>query len=527
MIRATLTNYLADISVDAKLEHPTVEKFGDYAVRGDFDFQNLDIVEKVDKVAGFSNIWLKTKSLVEEANKILSDENKVELAKIGGGKKVIVEYSSPNIAKSFGIGHLRSTNIGQAIYNIHQILGWETIGDNHLGDWGTQFGKMICAIKRWGDKSVETMSIQDLEKLYVKFHLEIENDNTLENEGREWFAKLEKGDQEAREIWQKCVDISLTEFNRVYDLLGVKIDNAHGEAFFENMLPQIVEDLKKAGLTKVSNGALIVEFSDMSPAILLKSDGATTYFTRDLATIKYRINKWKPDKVVYEVGSEQILHFRQVFRAAEMMGWVTPGCLYHLPHGLLRWSSGKFSTRSGDTIHLADVIDKAITEAKKIAPKNSEDAIKTVAIGAIKFNDLSSDPRKDVVFDWERVMSMEGSSGPYLQYSYARCKSVLAKSKLLTSNLQLLTEKFDEDEKALLRYFYIFNEKIVEAGERMSPAVIAEYLLSLARKYNEFYAKCRIVGEPAEERRLFLTQVTAKIIKDGLGILGIETLEKM
>jgi arginyl-tRNA synthetase len=348
----------------------------------------------------------------------------------------------------------------------------------------------------------------------------------LENEGRQWFAKLENGDQEAREIWQKCVDISLAEFNRVYDLLGVKIDNAHGEAFFENMLPEIVEDLKQAGLTKVSNGALIVEFSDMSPAILLKSDGATTYFTRDLATIKYRVNKWKPDKVVYEVGSEQILHFRQVFRAAEMMGWVTPGSLYHLPHGLLRWSSGKFSTRSGDTIHLADVIEKAMTEAQKIAPENSEKAIKTVAIGAIKFNDLSSDPRKDVVFDWERVMSMEGSSGPYLQYTYARCASLLRKKQF--SNQQVPKEfSFDENELPLLRYFYIFNEKIVEAGERMSPAVIAEYLLDLARKYNEFYAKCRIVGEPEEERRLFLTQVTAKIIKEGLGILGIETLEKM
>ncbi len=520
MIKTKINDFLKKKNIETKLEHPSVEKFGDFAVRGDVDMSGLDIVEKVDRVAGFSNLWIKENVLIDEAKNILNDEYKNELENIGKGKTVIVEYSSPNIAKPFGIGHLRSTNIGQALYNIYKILGWNTIGDNHLGDWGTQFGKMITAIKYWGMEN----TIEGLEKLYVRFHTEAETDKTLIDEGREWFAKLENGDVEARKIWQECVDISLKEFNRVYELLGVKIDNAYGEEFYLKMLPEVIQTFKDKKLSKTSEGAEIVEVPDLPPAMILKSDGATTYFTRDLATIKFRKEKWSPDLIIYEVGSEQTLHFKQVFAAAKLVGW--DANFVHIGHGLIRWKDGKFSTRKGDTIHLSDIIDKAMEMAKKMAPENDVESIKKVAIGAVKFNDLASDPKKDIIFDWERVMSMEGNSAPYLQYTYARCKSVIQKSKLQTPNFKQ-DEKFDENEKQLLRYFYIFEEKIVEAGERYSPAVLAEYLLNLARKYNEFYGKCRIVGEPEEARRIFLTSVTAKIIKDGLSILGIETLEKM
>lgn len=518
------------------IDHPAVEKFGDFAVRGNVDLSELDIVEKVDNVAGFSNLWIKENVLIEEAKNILNEGYKKELETIGGNKTVIVEYSSPNIAKPFGIGHLRSTNIGQALYNIYKALGWKTIGDNHLGDWGTQFGKMITAIIRCQmsdvrfqltdkNKKINEFSIDDLEKLYVKFHAEAETDKTLIDEGREWFAKLENGDSEARKIWQECVDISLKEFNRVYELLGVKIDNAYGEEFYLKMLPEIEQIFKDKKLSKKSEGAEIVEVPGLPPAMILKSDGATTYFTRDLATIKFRKDKWEPDLIIYEVGSEQTLHFKQVFAAAKLAGWEAN--FVHIGHGLIRWKDGKFSTRKGDTIHLSDVIDKAIEMAKSMAPENDKEAIMKVAIGAVKFNDLASDPKKDVVFDWDRVMSMEGNSAPYLQYTYARCNSVINKSqvKFPISNFQFLNA--EESEKSLLRYFYIFEEKIIEAGERFSPAVLAEYLLNLARKYNEFYGKCRIVGEPEESRRIFLTTVTAKIIQDGLTILGIETLEKM
>ena len=505
--------------VGVPITHPA-DNFGDFAIRGDVDVTDLDIIEKMDKVTGFSNLWLKQEVLAKEAEKILNGKQKDELKKIGKGKTMVIDYSAPNIAKPFGIGHLRSTNIGQALYNIYQTLGWTCIGENHLGDWGTQFGKMITAIKHWGMEE----TIEGLEKLYVKFHEEAETDKTLEDEARAWFAKLEQGNGEAKKIWQDCVDISMNEFNRVYEMLDVKIDNAYGEAFYLPMLPEVISEMKAGGLTKKSEGALMVEMKSLPPAMLLKSDGATTYFTRDMATVKFRKEKWNPDLIIYEVGSEQNLHFKQVFAAARLMGW--GDSFIHIGHGLIRWKEGKFSTRKGDTIHLAEIIETAKEQAKKIAPTNTEAEIEAVAIGAIKFNDLSADPKRDIIFDWDKVMSMEGNSGPYLQYTYARCRSVLAKAKT-NYELRITNYEFNEEEKALLRYFYQYSEKIVEAADRFSPAVLAEYLLILARKYNEFYGKHRIIGEAHEEQRLFLTKVTAKIIKDGLTILGIKILEKM
>jgi len=524
-----IQDYLKKVDPEFRLpiDHPSVEKFGDFAVRGDYDFDGLAIVDKVEKVSGFSNVWLTREILLTESVGILDDSYKNRLSKIGEGKTVVIDYSAPNIAKPFGIGHLRSTNIGQALYNLYGYLGWKTIGDNHLGDWGTQFGKMITALLKWNDKPILELSIEDLEKIYVKFHQEAESDKSLEVEAREWFAKLEKGDDKAREIWTQCVDISLKEFNRVYEMLGVKIDYAYGEAFYEKMLPEIVTLFKDKGLTYESQGATLIKLKDNPEAMLLKSDGATNYLTRDLATIKFRMETWNPDLIIYEVGSEQKLHFNQLFEAAEMVEWKPKNGYKHIGHGLIRWKDGKFSTRNGDTIHLAEVIETAAEQAKKIAPKNSDKEIMAVAIGAIKFNDLAQDPTKDIVFDWDKVMSMQGNSGPYLQYTYARCMSVIEKADLKKIPIDLAGEEYVDEEMSMLRYFYIFNEKIVESANRYSPAVLAEYLLNLARKYNEFYGKCRIIGDLEEGRRIFLTQVTAKIIHEGLNILGIETLEKM
>lgn len=516
-----MAKWLVKNKIEGKLEHPSVEKFGDFAIRGSVNISGVEIIEKVDKVAGFTNMWIKPEVLIKEAENIADGKYEKDLKEIGIGKTMVIDYSAPNIAKPFGIGHLRSTNIGQALYNIYQTLGWTCIGDNHLGDWGTQFGKMITAIKHWGMEN----SIEGLEKLYVKFHDEAEKDKTLEDEARAWFAKLETGDSEAKKIWQECVDISMAEFNRVYEILGVKIDNAYGEAFYLPMLTEVISEMKAKGLTKESEGALIIELNGLPPAMLLKSDGATTYFTRDMATVKFRKEKWNPDLIIYEVGSEQNLHFKQVFAAAKLMGW--GDSLVHIGHGLIRWREGKFSTRKGDTIHLAEVIETAKKQAKLIAPANTKAEIEAVAIGAIKFNDLAADPKRDIIFDWDKVMSMEGNSGPYLQYTYARCKSVVNKANTESLNSKVQISELNEEEKSLLRYFYQYGEKIIEAAERYSPAVLAEYLLIMARKYNEFYGKHRIIGEPEEEQRLFLTQVTAKIIKDGLTILGIKTLEKM
>lgn len=528
MIKKKLENWVKENKVEAKLEHPSIERFGDYAIRTGRAVENLsenEIIEKTEFMAGFTNIWLKKAVLIEETEKIGSQEWMKDLAENGKGKTMVIDYSAPNIAKTFGIGHLRSTNIGQAIYNIYQILGWKCIGDNHLGDWGTQFGKLIVAIKKWGEKPLAEMSINDLEELYVRFHKEVENDEKLEDEAREYFAKLENGDEEAKNIWQKCIEISLKEFNQVYARLGVKIDYALGESFYLNKMPSVIKMMEDKGIIKESEGAKIIEFEKMPPAMVMKSNGTTTYFTRDMATVKYRVETWNPDLIIYEIGADQDLHCRQIFETAKMLGWSAK--FYHVAHGLIRWKEGKFSTRHGDTIHLSEVIEKAIEEARKIAPNNDEEKIEAVAIGAIKFNDLAQDPKKDIIFDWQKVMSMEGNSGPYLQYTYARGKSVLSKVNYELQMKDFKSEEWSEEEMALLRYFYQFEEKLIEGAERFSPAVVAEYLLNLARKYNEFYGKFRIIGEKEEKRRLFLTERTVKILEIGLKVLGIEVLEKM
>jgi arginyl-tRNA synthetase len=487
-------------------------------------------IEKVEVAgAGFINFYLKPEILIKEAEVInYENEFREKMNEYGKGKTMVIDYSAPNIAKPFGIGHLRSTNIGQAIYNIYKILGWNCIGDNHIGDWGTQFGKLIVAIKKWGEKDLDKLTIDDLEKLYVKFHKEAETDEKLVDEGRDWFAKLENGDKEAREIWQKCIDISMIEFNKVYGLLGVKIDVVHGESFYEDMLEQVIKEIEDKKIARKSEGATIIEFEDKTVAMLRKSNGATTYFTRDMATVKYRMEKWKPDLAIYEVGVDQQLHLKQVFKTAEMMEWMPKDGMVHVAHGLIRWETGKFSTRKGDTIHLSDVIERAMEKAKKMAPENDSETIEAVAIGAIKFNDLSSDPRRDVVFDWEKMMSLEGDSGPYLQYTFARCQSVLDKTEIKEQkNIDNIPEKINDDEMALVKEFYKFEEKIVEASQRFSPSVIAEYLLSVARKYNEFYAKNRIIDQEEEVFRVFLTKTTASILHQGLRLLGIKTVERM
>ena len=509
-----------------------------------------EMVEKIVVAGpGFINFYLKREYLVRQAEPINYESefrNKMAQHGLKNGKRqmVIIDYSAPNIAKPFGIGHLRSTNIGQAIYNLYQLLGWHCIGDNHLGDWGTQFGKLIAAIKlrEAGDKRFTChegeLTIETLEKLYVTFHKEEENDDSLIEMGRDWFAKLEKGNKEAQEIWQKMVDISMIEFDKVYKMLGVKIDVAHGESFYRSMLTETIKIVKDKGIAKESEGALIVEFDEMPPAMLSKSNGTTTYFTRDLASILYRQEKWQPDLVIYEVGADQKLHFRQLFAIAKLMGWDANCTFTHTAHGLLRWKNAKFSTRKGDTVHLSEVIKRAKVKASEVAKKSEvmkkmseeerAEVVEKVAIGAIKFNDLISDPRKDIIFDWERVMSLEGNSGPYLQYSYARCLSVLGKTEIREQkNLEMIPKKLKPEEGSLLKLLGRVEEKIVEAGKRLSPSVLAEYLVEVARAYNEFYAKCRIVGEKEETERVFLTRTTASVLKLGMKLLGIEVLERM
>lgn len=503
---------------------------------------DTNIIAKVEVIKpGFINFHLTTDFLLKQSEIInykISYSQK--LASYGRGKTLVIDYSAPNIAKPFGIGHLRSTNIGQAIYNLYQTLGWNCIGDNHLGDWGTQFGKLIVAINKWSKKPVDKLTIKDLERLYVKFHHQAEIDSSLIEQARLIFKKLEDNDPAIKKIWQTCVDISLSEFNRVYDILGVKIDYSYGESFYQDKLNQVIKLFIDKKLTKISQGATIVELASLPPAMLVKSDGSTTYFTRDLATVSYRLHTWKPDLIIYEVGADQTLHFQQVFSACQQVGWSPKFGFVHVAHGLIRWSTGKFSTRQGNTIHLADVITKARQTAKKIVsqikisknldPTNRQQMITNVAIGAIKFADLFQHPSKDIIFDWGKVMGLSGNSGPYLQYTYARCLSVLEKSAIKeTKNLSVssLTDLPLPVENNLLSLFVQFESKIIESALTFNPSLLTQYLIKLAQTYNEFYASTKIIKSSQQTFRLFLCQTTASILYRGLKILGIVPIEKM
>ena len=550
-----------------------------------------ELVEKIEVAPpGFINFWLSKQVLVGELEEaVQSDYGRHDW---GRGRKVVVDYSGPNIAKPFGIGHLRSTIVGQAVCNLYSYLGWKTIGDNHIGDWGTQFGRLLYQITSKG-LDPKQLTIDELEKLYVEFNTEAQENLELNEEARRWFKKLEDGDSEARAIWEVLREISFREYERIYDLLDVHIENAYGESSYESMLGEVIGECLEKKVAREDQGALIIEYPDgMTPGILRKSDGASTYLTRDLATIKFRLEKWNPDLVIYEVGAEQSLHFQQVFAAAELLGWGSKGQFYHLKHGLYLSPSGKkFSTRRGDTVHLEEVLEEAVERAGKLAasgpatgssPEKTEQAgprfsggsptrvtrapdlglARVVGVGAVKYFDLSHHPASDIVFDWEKIMALEGNSAPYIQYTSARCRSVLQQARI--SNLQFpIYNKFDDyqfnnEEMVLLRTFYKFPEVLRQAAENFSPNLLANFLFDLAQKYNAFYNrhrilpveaqghnKHRILGGTLDNRRqtlekdltsdapvpnvfrLVLTQGVGSILKTGLSLLGIEAPEKM
>lgn len=493
------------------------------------------IVSKIEVAGlGFINFFLANDFLFTEMDKVIKEGEKYGLLNLGKGKTVLVEYSSPNIAKYFGVGHLRSTIIGQALYNFYQFLGYQVIGENHLGDWGTQFGMIMAQVKR-KNLNLGDLTIGDFEKLYVEFNQEAQDKPELRQEAKDWFKKLEKGDKEARQIWQKAKDISLVEFKRIYRLLGIRIENTHGESFYEDKMPAVIKEVREKGLAKKSEGAEIVELKGMPPGILVKSDGATTYFTRDLAAVKYRIETWQPKLLIYEVGADQKLHFRQLFEAVRLLGWAKNRELVHVAHGLIRGKSGKMSTRRGETVKLEEVLKEAINRARKIieeseterrlSEKEKKEVAKAVGVGAVKYFDLSHHPTSDIIFDWEKLFLLEGNSAPYLQYTYARTQSVLGKIK--KENGQYDKEKINDEEALLLRSLPRFSEIIIDATKNYSPNLLANYLFDLAQKYNNFYNQHRIIGSENQGLRITLTAAVGQILKNGLTLLGIETPERM
>jgi arginyl-tRNA synthetase len=509
------------------------------SIEKDKNFSKIQVLEP-----GFINFFLSDSFFEKEVFEILEKKEKYGSSS-EKNKVVVIDYSSPNIAKSFGIGHLRSTVIGQALYNIYRFRGWKCIGDNHLGDWGTQFGKLIYQIKEKKLKNVkekkkvlEELTIKELEKLYVDFHKEAQDNPDLEKQGRFWFEKLESGDKEAQEIWQVCVETSKKEFDRIYDLLNVKIDYAFGESFYSQMIPEVVAELKKKNIAVKSQGALIVSFDDNKPPIIVvKSDGATTYLARDLATIKYRIKKWNPDLFIYEVGVDQSLYFKQLFETAEKLNWKNKESFVHVAHGLVRWKGGKFSTRKGETIHLEEVLNQAIDKSFEIIEQSKnvqnlsleqkKETARKIGIGAVKYNDLSQGYQKDIVFDWEKMLNLKGDSGPYIQYTFARCQSVLKKSGFEFKKSFSL--ELEQEEKKVVRELIKFKQAVKDAEENFSPNIVCNFLFSLAQEYNLFYNNNQIIKEEerTRTRRIILTLAVAQVLQNGLNLLGIEAPEKM
>lgn len=486
---------------------------------------------------GFINFKLDQRILVKNLLQILAKKEDYGKNNLGKGKTVVVDYSSPNIAKPMSVGHLRTTIIGQAIYNLFKFSGFKTVGDNHLGDWGTQFGKLLVAYKKYW-KSSKKITISDMLELYVKFHEKSKLDPQMEDEARKEFQLLEDGNKDNLKIWKNFREASVKEFDKIYKILGIKFDISLGESFYLPSLPNIINLALKKNIAKKSLGAIIIPVGeDLPPLLIEKKDKATLYATRDLATIKYREKKYSPEKIIYVIGNEQKLYLKQLFFAAKKLS-LTNALLLHVGFGLMRMKEGKMSTRAGRIVYLENLIDEAIKRAKKIVEKKNsklsssekEKIAKIVGVGAIKYNDLSMNRNSDIIFDYDKMLSLEGNSSPYLQYTYARAKSILRKTK---ESYQ--TDKLDKklsinpSEEKVLKQLAKFPEVILNAQEKYQPNYIATYLFELANDFNFFYQENPVIKAPKDVKNLRLGIVagTAQVIKNGLGLLGIDVLERM
>ena len=454
----------------------------------------------------------------------------------GQGANITIDLSSPNIAKPFSVGHLRSTVIGDALSNIFRKMGYNTIKINHLGDWGKQFGLLMVAYKKWGSKeAVEANPIDELLKLYVRINAEIENDPELDEEGRLWFKKLEDGDPEATELWQWFRDESLVEFNRIYKLLGVEFDSLNGEAFYNDKMDEAVQILEDKGLLKESKGASIVELDDVNlpPAMIKKSDGATLYITRDIATAIYRARTYNFVKNIYAVGQEQSNHFRQLKAVLKKMGFDWSDDMVHVDFGLVTKNRQKLSTRKGNIILLEPTLQEAISRAKaQIEEKNpelenKEEVAHAVGVGAVKFYDLKTDRRNGYDFDLEAMVSFEGETGPYVQYAYARIQSILRKANF-TPSTDATYSLSDPESWEIIKLLQDFSRVVKRAAENYDPSLIAKYAINLAQAFNKYYAHTRILDEsPERDSRLALSYSTAVVLKEALRLLGVDAPEKM
>lgn len=498
-----------------------------------------NFIDSVKVQGAYLNFFVKKQVYAQEVlQEVLSKKENYGKSMVGEGKTIVIDYSSPNIAKPFHVGHLRSTVIGNALYHIFEKLGYRCEGINHLGDWGTQFGKLIVAYQKWGSKeAVEKDGIQELMRIYVKFHDEAEKAPQLEDEARGWFVKMQNGQEEALALWKWFYDISITEFDRVYDMLGVHFDAYTGESFYNDKMDAVVKELKEKNLLKESEGAMIVDLEEekMPPCLIIRKDGGTLYATRDITAALYRKKTYHFDKCIYLTALDQNLHFAQWFAVIKKMGYDWWKDLIHVPFGLVSLDSGKLSTRHGNVVLMEELLNQAIAETKKIIEEknpdlpNKEEVAKKVGIGAVIFNDLYNSRVKDVVFSWERMLNFDGETGPYVQYTHARACSILRRGQCtLPKNIDY-TKLTDEASIEVLKLLGQFPEKIQEAADKLEPFIVTRHIVNLAQAFNKFYHDNSILNseENTKQARIALVIAVKTVLSEGLAMLGIQAPEQM
>lgn len=497
--------------------------------------------EKAIPVGPYLNFHIDPKAYSREVmRQVWEQGNEYGKTNLGQGANVPVDYSSPNIAKPFGVGHIRSTVIGHALYLIYNALGYNSIGINHLGDWGTQFGKLIVAFKRWGEEQLlEDKPVDYLYQLYVEFHRKAEEDPSLDDEARSWFKKLENGDEEAVDYWNRFRQLSLETYESIYGLLGIEFEYYHGESHYNQMLDRVIDIVQEKGIAKESEGALMVDLEPYNlPSVMLrKQDGATLYITRDLAAAIYRHETFAFARSLYVVGAEQTLHFQQLFKVLELLGFEWASKCVHVPFGMIRFKEGRMSTRAGKIILLEEVLQRSIEMARAIIEEKNPDledkesAAQAVGLGAVRFGDLSNDRVKNIEFDWEKVLDFSGETAAYIQYSHARICSILRKAggDFLQWDDRVVSLLVEDEEICLIKSLALLPEKIITSAESYRPSVLARYLIDVARDFNRLYHNCPVLSSEAELKhgRLLLISATRQVLANGLALLGIIAPEKM
>lgn len=526
-------------SKEKKKAPPVLAKEAAESINSKIQEQGSEWIDSVEPAGGYINFRLKNLKVMNLLyHETVQNDYPIGHQKESSGKSVLIDYSSPNVAKPMHIGHLRATVIGQSISHLAKSQGHKVIGINHLGDWGVQFGKLAWAYQKWGHEyDFESDGFESLYNLYVRFHKEVEDHPEYESEGAKVFKKLEDGDPELKKIWQKFIDISMKDFEVLWNRLGVQHDLVRGESFYNDRLERVVNLIKEKGLLVESEGAQVVDLSEekIPPCLIRKTDGATLYATRDIASALYRMEELKADYNLYVVGADQALHFKQVFSVLKKMGYSWVENCHHIGFGLVRFKEmGKISSRSGQIIRLSDLLDQAVGRVEKIMEeknpdlKNRSEVAEKVAVGAIIFSDLVNDRVKNVEFDWDRALSFDGDSGPYVQYCHVRCESILRKAGFeLPKEIKVDLES--DEERGLIKILMAYEQILADAYRNYKPNIVANYLLNVCAAFNRFYQKHRIIGgeDSLKESRLALVMMTKKTIRSGLDILNISAPTEM